>query len=261
MIERICQRCGKEFYTFPSRIKVGNAKYCSRNCINGLPQIKMICQQCGKEFEVYNCRTQNNRRKYCSNECKYEAQRNKVTRICEYCGEELVVSPSRIKLGFGRYCSIRCGCKGKIFSQKHRQKISEAFKKLWQQPEYIRMELSALRIRPTKPELQLRTVLNKHFPQFKYNGDFSLGITLGGLIPDFVNVNGKKEVIEVFGEYWHSRENIRWNYTELGRIMAYNSLGYRCLVIWDNELRDEQAVISKIKKVFLEKLGGSDESQ
>ena len=247
MIERVCQRCGKHFYTFPSRVEVGAAKYCSRNCINGSSHIRMICQQCGKVYETYNCRTQNGRRKYCSKECRYDAQRNKVKRVCEYCGKEFMVIPSRIKRGVARYCSRSCGGKGKTFSKEHRQKMSEAFKRLWQQPDYIKMELASLRVRPTKPELQLKVILDKHFPQFKYNGDFSLGITLSGLIPDFVNVNGKKEVIEVFGEYWHSKDDIRWNYTELGRIMAYNSIGYRCLIIWDSELKDEQVVIDKIR--------------
>jgi len=30
--------------------------------------------------------------------------------------------------------------------------------------------------------------------------------------------------------------------------MAYNSLGYRCLIIWDYELKDEETVVAKIKQ-------------
>jgi len=36
--------------------------------------------------------------------------------------------------------------------------------------------------------------------------------------------------------------------TELGRTMLYNALGYQCLVIWEHELKDEGAVIAKVKQ-------------
>lgn len=58
---------------------------------------------------------------------------------------------------------------------------------------------------PTKPELKLDELLSLHFPnQFKYNGDYGLGISLNRLIPDFVNVNGKKQVIELLVLMQHS---------------------------------------------------------
>lgn len=28
-------------------------------------------------------------------------------------------------------------------------------------------------------------------------------VGIGGLCPDFVNCNGKKVIIELFGDYWH----------------------------------------------------------
>ncbi|GAI69138.1 unnamed protein product, partial [marine sediment metagenome] len=110
--------------------------------------------------------------------------------------------------------------------------------------------LSALNVKPTKPELQLQAILDKHFSQFKYNGDGRLGVTLGGQTPDFVNIDGRKDLIEVFGDYYHSPEVLkaRWQGSELGKIMIYNSLGWKCLIIWASELTDEQAVISKIKR-------------
>ena len=257
MIKRVCQRCGETFLTFPSRIKVGWGKYCSIQCINGPPKQKMRCQQCGKEFEVSYCRTLSDRKKFCSKECNFESQRvGKVERICEFCEGKFVVRPLVAEKGGGRYCSRQCAGKakrGRRFSILHRKRISEAFKHLWQQPDYIRMELAALKVKPTKPELQLQAILDNHFPQFKYNGDFSLGITLGGLIPDFVNVNSRKELIEIFGEYWHTRKDIRWNYTELGRMMAFGSIGFKCLIIWASELTDEQAVINKIKGFIKER--------
>lgn len=126
----------------------------------------------------------------------------------------------------------------------------ESAKKRWQNPEFVRKMFLSLNKRPTNPEKQLEAILIKHLPEFKYNGDGRLGVTLGGLTPDFVNVNGKKAVIEVFGDYYHSPEVLgdRWQGSELGKIMIYNSLGWRCLVIWASELKQlsEDEVVAKV---------------
>ena len=91
----------------------------------------------------------------------------------------------------------------------------------------------------------------KNLPEFEYNGDGRLGVMIGGLIPDFVNVNGKKQVIELFGDYYHSPELVKndWRRSELGKLMIYNSLGWNCLIIWQHELKEltEAEVIAKIK--------------
>jgi len=118
----------------------------------------------------------------------------------------------------------------------------------WLNPECARRMMQSRHTRPTKPELQLTQILKQYFPSFKYNGAGDLGIALAGMIPDFVNVNGKKEVIELFGDYWHSTHLDTWRKTELGRIMAYNSVGYKCLIIWEYELKDTNSVIDKIRQ-------------
>lgn len=134
-----------------------------------------------------------------------------------------------------------------------RSKLSAKIKKLWTNPDYIAKVMKGRSVRPTKPELILIDILGKHLPEFGYNGDFSLGVVITGLIPDFVNVNGKKEIIELFGDYFHSGKiRAKWHASELGRIMAYNSLGYRCLVIWEREIYEqpESEIIDKIRQFF-----------
>jgi len=103
---------------------------------------------------------------------------------------------------------------------------------------------------PTRPEARIIRIVNKHFPDFKYNGNGQLGVILGGMIPDFLNVNGKKQVIEVFGDYYHGSICRNWKNSELGKRMAYNSLGYRCLVIWESELQSktDQELVDTIRK-------------
>lgn len=140
--------------------------------------------------------------------------------------------------------------RGKHPSIETRQKLSETRKKLWNDPIFVAKQMKARGIIPTKAELEMEHILHNLFPQFKYNGDGRLGVTLGRLTPDFVDVNGKKDLIEVFGDYYHSPEFLgdRWRGSELGKIMVYNSLGWDCLVIWEHELKDKRKVINKIRQ-------------
>ena len=96
-----------------------------------------------------------------------------------------------------------------------------------------------MHIKPNKIETTIDRVLQNNFPnEWEYNGDFSQGITIGRMIPDFVNVNGKKEIIEVFGNYWHEGDRVknRWKRTEFGIKAAYSQLGFDCVVLWTSEL-------------------------
>ena len=134
-----------------------------------------------------------------------------------------------------------------------RRRLSDTIKQLWTDPNFIAKVMKGRSVRPTKPEQILIDILGKHLPEFGYNGDFSLGVVIAGLIPDFVNVNGKKEIIELFGDYFHSGKiRAKWHASELGRIMAYNSLGYRCLIIWEHEIYEQQEseIINKIRQFF-----------
>lgn len=100
--------------------------------------------------------------------------------------------------------------------------------------------------KPNKQELKLQAILDSYFPgEWKFVGDGQ--VIIGGLCPDFTNINGKKYLIELFEDYWHSKVR-SWTRTELGRIMCYNSYGYKCLVIWEHELKNEVALVEKLIK-------------
>lgn len=131
--------------------------------------------------------------------------------------------------------------------------LSKGDKNPMAKKENVAKYFKSLAKRPTKPERIVNDILERYFPnEFKYNGDFSQGIMIAGLIPDFVNVNGRKQVIEVFGRRFHdpnvAKWEIKWCRTEVGRIMTYNSVGFDCLIIWEHELKDENQLIKKIRK-------------
>ena len=105
--------------------------------------------------------------------------------------------------------------------------------------EAIRKSVAANCAKPNQAEVRLMELIDEACPnEYRYTGNAS--IKIAGLFPDFFNVNGQKKVIELFGNYWHSTEVITrksWKATELGRIMAYNSYGFDCLIVWEKDLK------------------------
>lgn len=55
-----------------------------------------------------------------------------------------------------------------------------------------------------------------------------------------MNVNGKKKIIEVFGEYWHKSEE------EQQRINHFKQFGFDTLVIWAKELNNTDELKQKL---------------
>ena len=140
--------------------------------------------------------------------------------------------------------------KGKHHSEEAKKKNREASKKQWQDPDFIKKVMIGRNKTPNKDELFVDSVLQKYRPKhWKFNGNFEAGVSIAGLIPDFVNINGQKVVIEVFGEPFHDpvlarkvlKRNIRWTVTEFGRKAVFAQLGYKCIVLWSRDLRTSNA--------------------
>jgi len=98
---------------------------------------------------------------------------------------------------------------------------------------------------PNNPEKRLLQLLEELYPhEWKFVGDGSL--VIGGLNPDFANVNGKKLIIELFGDYWHRGQNPQ------DRIDTFTPFGFDTLVIWESEL-DNTIVVTKQIREFVGK--------
>ncbi|GAG86724.1 unnamed protein product, partial [marine sediment metagenome] len=63
--------------------------------------------------------------------------------------------------------------------------------------------------------------------------------------PDFINIDGKKQIIELFGTYWH-------NVFDIAKVTnIYKQYGFNTLVIWEDELSNENRVVAKIHQFGL----------
>lgn len=110
-------------------------------------------------------------------------------------------------------------------------------------PKQIKAMMRGLKYaKPNKLEKKLIDIIEKNNLQFKYvgTGEFRLG----NKSPDFLNINGKKQVIELFGNYWHG---VRARETGEDRIQHFKKYGFNTLIIWENELKNEQMIVEKIK--------------
>lgn len=132
-----------------------------------------------------------------------------------------------------------------------RNKITESAKSMYATPERKDKQVKAMRqgaqIKPTRPEMHLMDIFNELYPnQWKYVGDGE--VIIGGKNPDFININGKKQIIEMFGTYYHSKScNGECPLLhELERKDGYTKFGYDTLVVWQHELKDEKVVKHKI---------------
>ena len=104
------------------------------------------------------------------------------------------------------------------------ESLSEEEKK-----KYVELRFTKQWNKQTGPEVLVEEYLNSKFPgEWKYIGK-DREVSIGGKYPDFININGKKEVIEVWGFYWHFGEN------EEALMEHYKKYGFKCLVIWDYE--------------------------
>jgi len=134
---------------------------------------------------------------------------------------------------------------GKHHSPNTRKLLSEQAKKRWKNSDYrnimVRKIMKAWRMKPNKKEKFLINLIDEHGLPFKYVGDGQF--ILGGKCPDFLNCNGKRQLIELFGDYFHRNDDPK------ERIDFFKQCGFQTLVIWEHELNDSSQVIAKIKSL------------
>lgn len=101
--------------------------------------------------------------------------------------------------------------------------------------------------RPTKIERCFSRIVSKYDLPFKYVGD---GFTwIAGRCPDYLNVNGAKEVVEIFSRWWHDpsvNPKVKLQHTEKATLDHYFKYGFKCIIIWEEELKEEELVLQKV---------------
>ena len=269
---KLCPNCGKTFileYSI-SKTQADRVRFCSRKCaVEAIPiwnkgltketdeRVKLNGELVGKSRKGQESWNKGKKGIYSPETLRKIGEASKQTahkkKVAKH--DKFVENARQRQKMLWQNESFRSRLIATFNSPEGKVKRATAAKKraavLWGNPEYKRIMLKKLAMgqhrKPNHPEQMLDIILTKYFPNnWKYTGDGF--ITIGPYMPDFTNCNGKKQVIELFGDYWHVKGIKRWHQTELGRIMAYNSLGFECLIIWQHELEDEDAIVNKVRK-------------
>lgn len=119
-----------------------------------------------------------------------------------------------------------------------RRKVSEGCKKFWVnlspegKNEQLRRIFGGSNKKPNQIESLLDEFLREDYPgEWKYVGDGR--VIIGGRIPDFMNANGWKAVIESFGTIYHAVDEFMGGKRSVkNTIEHYKEYGYDCLVVW-----------------------------
>jgi len=143
-------------------------------------------------------------------------------------------------------------------------------KENWQNPEFrkkmgiareihkektIKAQLKGLFKRPTRIEQKYIELFKIYNVSLNYCGDGSL--VIGFKNPDFVEANGKKLCVEVVNKNEKSvkrkgRKYYSWQEYEQQRIEHFEKYGWRCIVLWEDELKEPEKVIEKVKAFMLQ---------
>ncbi|HDZ61408.1 MAG TPA: DUF559 domain-containing protein [Candidatus Pacearchaeota archaeon] len=123
-------------------------------------------------------------------------------------------------------------------SRKKQWKNSKQYKKNWIN--------SLLKTKPNKKEIKVLDILNNLNSNFKFVGNAKKWITGKDnkrFNPDFINED-KKMIIEFFGTYWHKDSDER----DKLRIKAYQRVGYKVLIIKEEEIHNAKNMILNFTK-------------
>lgn len=224
-----CIVCGKEISI---KNKTKKCKYCS-----GYVKKLHYCIDCGKEVDRH-CK----RCKECDKKWRREAYKGKNnpayldahTLKKSYC----IICGKKITWQCFYYGSKMC----RVCSHKSRWEDKNNRNK------WLIASFLGRKVIPNNPEKILIILLNEITSNdYQFVGDGRIWIT--NFNPDFINTNGQKKIIELYGDYWHNRPEAKKR-NKL-RIRTYKKYGYSTLIVWQHELKDLENVASRIMEFDL----------
>lgn len=120
-IKYICNRCGKEYYSYKEK-----SNYCSRDCRNKNNQFVHKCDYCGKDIIVQkniHDKYISGKKKhiYCSKECTDKGQITRLKKVCLECGKTYEVEQGLKDTK--KFCSRECYDKNRMSNSKILKKL------------------------------------------------------------------------------------------------------------------------------------------
>lgn len=259
-VELICDYCGKKFMRETYMLSKSGKYFCSHSCVGkyygesgmgniarwGQERRKTQCQcyRCGKIFlkSTYAVFKRN----FCSWKCWLEqlSEDRRTKPMSESWKKHIGEAITELFANFEyrQWFSEIMGSPEVTakLSQRAREQARNNPEQMWKTLE-IMWKASLENRKPNKPEKELMEIVEQmRSGEYEYNyGQWKIG----NRFPDLVNINGRKKLIELFGDYWHAGEDPQ------DKINFYKSLGWDCLVIWEHELKvhNRRGLLAKLE--------------
>lgn len=217
-----------------------------------LPRETRVCI-CGCD-ETFECKINSKQRYVCGHnrrnkplsiEHKKKIGKSRLGKSCT--GRKKLPRIKKICPGCSREFITPTGTQERRF---HDQECYRRYQReFWPDLEFAKGQIKSYT--PTKPEMKLDKLLMQLFlNQWEYVGDRTFWMRIDGrnANPDFINVDGQKKIIEMFGAYWHKPEE------EQERMDLFAKSGYQTLIVWDYELEDLEKL--NVKLLCFNQIGG-----
>lgn len=285
-----CNNCGKKKRIYPYEIKKKKHYFCDKECFDKWQSHKteIKCEACKKSVTRSPSRLSRSKHSFCGNKCyniwsmgknhpffhkTFSSEHIKKLRE-SHIGKPVSLETRRklhdknigkilskehkIKIGIAHKGKIGWN-KGKHHTERTKKRISEALKgdkhPQYRNSDNILKITKNIQKRPTKIETIFKGICEKNNIPFHYTGDGQLWIgTEKKLNPDFIEANGKKICVEIFGEYWHNRlinPGLTEDRTMPYRKEHYKIYGWKSIFLWETDLlrNDAEAfVLSELRK-------------
>lgn len=241
-----CEVCGKLTYYKPYRIKKNKHFTCSRKCLGKL------VWSLYKDKIITPERNEKIRQSKLGNPSLTGRKRPRQSMLIKKKWEKDKEYRKKQEEGRQRFWNSEAGKRrkeelSKLLKGKKRPNHSEKMKEKWLDEKWAEFFMKRCEIKPNRKEIKLNNLLCSLFPnEYKYVGDGQF--FLAGKCPDFININGQKKIIELFGDFWHSKEITGRDREkeEQQRINLFAKYGYKTLIIWERELKNLEKVKQKI---------------
>lgn len=261
-IEITCDNCGRIIEKKRYEIKKSKHHFCDGKChaqwrsehegsekspIWKGGKKRVNCDNCGRPIKQIPSQIERSKHHFCNLACldqwrsedegknspSWKGGKIKIT--CDNCGNPIERVPCEVKKRKHHFCNQKCKKEWQI---EHHKKIGKIEK-------------------PTKPERIFKEICEKNNLPYRYVGDGKLWIGKKGgkkLNPDFIECNGKKIVVEIMGNYWHSpllnpmlREGAMLSYRE----KHFKHFGWKSIFFWETDILRKDAeifVLGRLKK-------------
>jgi len=216
-----CLFCGKVIEVTPAGV---GKKFCSRKCKVSFRKNKSFEEIYGKEKSaiIKTKMSQSMTGHRCSEQTKQKISRantgSKTIGYCLTCNKKFLMTPHEAKVQRKKFCSLKC--------------YGIYLRKLWKSSE-TRDEMTKKLLfntlkRPTSYEQKIIDLCHRSHLPFKYVGNRQVIICYRN--PDFIEINGKKLLIEIYDSYWHPK-----NYEE-SRSKIFSKYGFKTLFLNEKDI-------------------------